>query len=235
MRSEYSSGPGKSYSHSDYDTFNWRWCLWWAWALSSLHVTIIIIIMSNNGTIIIMIIKQFECHAIASSRVVSASPLFPVCRSCRARWLGLGECTISHGVAWNGHNHNRKCVYVAPVLVCYYYSCRFLFGRLGFAIVSAADDWPSLLGILTNTLRISWLRMLCFRLQNIYRKLRCEFGISLLLFFFLLSRSFVSMAFACLLTRSWYRQNDKIDWTLYWMRALNESIRRFNYVYLIVR
>lgn len=44
----------------------------------------------------------------------------------------------------------------------------------------------------------------CFRLQHIYRKLRCEFGISLLCFFFRLSSfSFVRFnGFACLLTRS---------------------------------
>lgn len=92
--------------------------------------------MSNNGTIIIMIIKQFECDAIASSRVFSTSPSF-------FRYAALADhadtacANALYYPQWNclnGHNHNRKRVYAVPMLVCYYYSCRFLFGRLGSTI-----------------------------------------------------------------------------------------------------
>lgn len=64
---------------------------------------------NDNGTIIIMIIKQFESHAIASYAVLFCQLFFAAMR-----------LALDHYPQWNclnGHNHNQKCVVLAHLLV----------------------------------------------------------------------------------------------------------------------
>lgn len=128
MRSEYSSGPEKAIRtvHTIRSIADG--------ALNGKHeqLTRRNNNSNDNGTIIIMIIKQFASHAIAACLVSPCAALFSQPRFFFAMRLGLVHCPQWNCL--NGHNHNRKCVALAHLLVDWIW------------LVSALDDMVSAVG-----------------------------------------------------------------------------------------